>query len=81
MYRMPALPWGLADRDLAALGIPEEASYVVSYCARTGRNGIVHLDTDIALNLFRMAAIIRGIKGRMIRGTALRLKQDRWSHI
>lgn len=71
MYRVPAaLPWGLADRDLAALGLPDEASYVADYCRRTGRVNIPDLDTYIVFNLFRMAAIIHGIKGRMLRGNA-----------
>lgn len=71
MYRVPsALPWGLADRDLGALGLPDEASYVAAYCRQTGRDTIDGLDRYIVLNLFRMAAIIHGIKGRMIRGNA-----------
>lgn len=71
MYRVPsALPWGLADRNIKALGLPCEADYVASYCRRTGRSTIPHLDVYLAFNLFRLAAIIHGIKGRMIRGTA-----------
>jgi aminoglycoside phosphotransferase (APT) family kinase protein len=71
MYRVPsALPWGLADRDLAALGLPDERSYIADYCRRTGRDDIPDLDTYIVFNLFRMAAIIHGIKGRMLRGNA-----------
>ncbi|MES2095633.1 MAG: phosphotransferase [Pseudomonadota bacterium] len=71
MYRVPsAIPWGLADRDLAALGMPDEAAYVAAYCRRTGREAIAHLDVYIAFNLFRLAAIIHGIKGRMLRGNA-----------
>lgn len=71
MYRVPsAVPWGLADRDLEPLGLPDEAAYVAAYCARTGREGIDGLDRYIVLNLFRVAAIIHGIKGRLMRGTA-----------
>ncbi|GHH24035.1 aminoglycoside phosphotransferase [Sphingomonas glacialis] len=71
MYRVPsALPWGLADRDLIALGLPDEQAYVAEYCSRTGRTDIPNLDTYIVFNLFRMAAIIHGIKGRMLRGNA-----------
>lgn len=71
MYRVPsALPWGLADRDLRALGLPDEATYVAEYCRRTGRENIPDLDTYVVFNLFRMAAIIHGIKGRMLRGNA-----------
>ena len=71
MYRMPAeLGTGLAGLDLTALGIPSEQDYVAAYCRRTGRAGIPHLDFYVAFNLFRLAAIIHGIKGRLSRGTA-----------
>jgi aminoglycoside phosphotransferase (APT) family kinase protein len=71
MYRVPsAIPWGLADRDLDALGLPGEARYVANYCRRTGRETIADLDFYIAFNLFRLAAIIHGIKGRLLRGNA-----------
>jgi len=71
VYRMPpGFSTGLAGLDWAALNIPSEADYVAAYCRRTGREGIAHLDFYIAFNLFRLAAIIHGIKGRMLRGTA-----------
>ncbi|QPQ55322.1 phosphotransferase family protein [Allosphingosinicella flava] len=71
MYRMPTgITAGLAGLDLAAQGIPSERDYVAAYCARTGRAGIPHLDFYIAFNMFRLAAIIHGIKGRLARGTA-----------
>jgi aminoglycoside phosphotransferase (APT) family kinase protein len=70
-YRLPPLVIaGLADADLAALNIPSEADYVAAYCRRSGRDGIPNLDFYMAYNLFRMAAIIHGIKGRTLRGTA-----------
>jgi aminoglycoside phosphotransferase (APT) family kinase protein len=67
MYRMPD---ALAGRDLAALNIPSEADYVAAYCRRTGRDGIADLDFYMAFNLFRLAGIVHGIKGRLVRGTA-----------
>jgi len=67
MYRMPD---ALGGRDLAALGIPCEADYVAAYCRRTGREGIADLDFYMAFNLFRLAGIVHGIKGRLARGTA-----------
>lgn len=71
MYRMPAgITAGLAGLDLAGLNIPSEADYVAAYCARTGRRGIPHLDFYVAFNMFRLAAILHGIKGRLARGTA-----------
>ena len=63
----------LNNRGLQAeyntLGI-SEAAYVAAYCRRTGREGIPHLDFYIAFNLFRLAGILHGIRGRMIRGNA-----------
>jgi aminoglycoside phosphotransferase (APT) family kinase protein len=71
MYRMPAgITTGLAGRDLAALNVPGEADYVAAYCRRTGRDGIPDLDFYMAFNLFRLAGIVHGIKGRVVRGTA-----------
>jgi aminoglycoside phosphotransferase (APT) family kinase protein len=61
---------GLLGADLAALNIPSEADYVAAYCRRTGRTHIDHLDFYVAFNLFRLAAIFHGIKGRVVRGTA-----------
>jgi aminoglycoside phosphotransferase (APT) family kinase protein len=71
MYRMPPLivP-GLAGADLAALNIPSEQDYVAAYCARTDRDALPGYDFAVAFNFFRFAAIIHGIKGRVIRGTA-----------
>jgi aminoglycoside phosphotransferase (APT) family kinase protein len=71
MYRMPyGVSSGLVGLDLAALNIPGEADYVAAYCRRTGRDGIPHLDFYVAFNLFRLAGIVHGIKGRVARGTA-----------
>ncbi|MBM3596365.1 MAG: phosphotransferase family protein, partial [Alphaproteobacteria bacterium] len=71
MYRMPSsIVPGLAGVDLAALNIPSEADYVAAYCARTGRESIPNYEFYIAFNLFRLAGIFHGIKGRVLRGTA-----------
>jgi len=71
MYRMPPhIVAGLAGADLAVLNIPAEADYVAAYCRRTGRAAIPAYEFYIAFNLFRLAAIFHGIKGRAIRGTA-----------
>ncbi len=71
MYRMPPdIVAGLAGADLAALGIPDEAACIASYCRHTGRDDIPDYDFYAAFNLFRLAAIFHGIKGRVIRGTA-----------
>jgi len=67
MYRMPD---ALAGADLDALNIPAEDEYVAAYCRRTGREGIADLDFYMAFNLFRLAGIVHGIKGRLVRGNA-----------
>ncbi len=71
MYRMPPLVIaGLVGADLIGLNIPSEDEYVRLYCRRTGRDGIPALDFFVAFNLFRLAAIFHGIKGRLARWTA-----------
>lgn len=71
MYRMPpSMTAGLTGVDLAALNIPGEAAYTAAYCRRTGRDGIANMDFYVAYNMFRLAAILHGIQGRVVRGTA-----------
>ena len=71
MYRMPsALFAGLAGAELEPLGIPSEEEYVAAYCRRTGRDHLPDKDYLVVFNLFRLAAIIHGIRGRIARGTA-----------
>ena len=43
---------------------------MASYCERRGLDGIPDLDTYLAYNFFRMAAIFQGIVGRVRDGTA-----------
>ena len=71
MYRMPPLivP-GLAGADLKALNIPSEEEYLAAYCRNSGRDSLPGYDFAMAFNFFRFAAIIHGIKGRYLRGTA-----------
>ena len=66
----PAQFRGIAGLDLAALGIPDEASYIAAYCRRTGRSGIENWDFYLAYNMFRLAAILQGIMKRALDGTA-----------
>ena len=71
-YRMPPhIVAGLAGADLKALNIPSEEAYVAAYCQRTGRSGIDRFNFYLAFNFFRLAAIYHGIKGRVVRGTAV----------
>jgi len=66
----PELFRGLNGLDLPALGIPTEEQYVEAYCQRTGRDGIENWDYYAAYNMFRLAAILQGIVGRVKDGTA-----------
>jgi aminoglycoside phosphotransferase (APT) family kinase protein len=69
---------GIGGLDLAALGIPDENTYVRRYCERTGRieqggdPTAVMADWNfyMAYNLFRMAGILQGIAKRVVDGTA-----------
>jgi len=71
----PGVFRGIGGLDLAALGIPDESSYMRRYAERTG-----HLDAletmmadwnfYLAYNLFRIAAIVQGIAKRVEEGTA-----------
>jgi len=71
MYRMPPLAvTGLGGLDLKALNLPEESVYVKWYCERTGLDAVPDLDFYLAFNLFKLAAVFHGIRGRLIRGTA-----------
>ncbi|MGJ7544764.1 phosphotransferase [Variovorax sp. LT1R16] len=75
-----ALPWrltaaqfrGMAGVDLAALGIPDERSYLDAYCRRTGRAPVdpAHWEFYLAYSMFRLAAILQGILKRALDGTA-----------
>lgn len=71
MYRIPPhMTAGLLGQPLSQLGIPNEADYIARYCERTGRTGIPNYEFYLAFNMFRFAAILHGVKGRMLRGNA-----------
>ena len=69
-----AMGRGIAGQDLAALGIPDEDSYIHAYCERTGITTPDALRADwnfyLAYNMFRIAAILQGIAKRVEAGTA-----------
>ncbi|MFP5307887.1 MAG: phosphotransferase family protein [Gammaproteobacteria bacterium] len=72
-YRPPGIdPRGtLRGRDLKALGIPDFDAYVARYCERTGLSlDRAALGFHRAYNLFRVAAILQGVAGRLRDGTA-----------
>jgi aminoglycoside phosphotransferase (APT) family kinase protein len=76
------MPWrlgpeayrGLLGQDLVALNIPTEAEGCALYCRRTGRSDLPNWDFYIAYNMFRLAAILQGIMGRVVQGTAANLR-------
>ncbi len=64
---------GLANADLAALGIPSMDEAAQIYCAVTG-SGVPDLNWYFSYNLFRLAGITQGIAGRIRDGTAASAK-------
>ncbi|RAS09372.1 phosphotransferase family protein [Cupriavidus alkaliphilus] len=70
-WHIPSSLWrGIADLDLAGLGIPSEQTYLQWYAEANGTTGIEHWDFYIAYNLFRLAAILFGIAERARQGNA-----------
>ncbi|TXS90205.1 phosphotransferase family protein [Parahaliea maris] len=67
---------GLAGVDRAALGIPSDEEYIARYCERTGRSGIDNWNFYLAFSLFRLAAIVQGIRKRAEIGTASSAEAD-----
>jgi aminoglycoside phosphotransferase (APT) family kinase protein len=51
-------------------GIPTEEQYLAAYCRRVGRPSIPHWDFYVTFAMFRVAAILHGIMGRVLAGTA-----------
>jgi aminoglycoside phosphotransferase (APT) family kinase protein len=54
---------------------------VAAYCRRTGRDSLPALDYYVAFNLFRFAAILHGIRGRALRGTAANAQAHRMGEL
>jgi aminoglycoside phosphotransferase (APT) family kinase protein len=70
-WQMPSAVFnGFSDIDLVSLGIPTAEQYTAAYCRRTTRSRIENLDFYFAYNVFRLAAILQGIAGRVRDGTA-----------
>jgi aminoglycoside phosphotransferase (APT) family kinase protein len=70
----PGIFRGIGGLDHKSLGIPEEAEYIRLYCDRTGFTTPEILAKDwnfyLAYNMFRLAAILQGIRKRVLDGTA-----------
>ena len=72
-WRLPAAGYrGLADADLAALGIPNEAEILAGYVAATGRGAIdpEHWRYALVFAAFRNACIRQGVYHRALAGNA-----------
>ncbi len=73
-WRMPPSETGAGVGSLIGHekleGVPALEDYVAAYCDRRGLDSIPDLDTYLAYNFFRMAAIFQGIVGRVRDGTA-----------
>jgi aminoglycoside phosphotransferase (APT) family kinase protein len=81
-WRMPSGVFnGFADVDLTGSGIPSEAEYTAAYCRRTGRKDIGDMDFYMAYNVFRLAAILQGIVGRVRDGTAANVHAQQMASI
>ena len=61
---------GLAGSNFAACGIPSMDEAMALYCDATGRDGVPDLHWYFAFNLFRLTAILQGVKRRMLDGNA-----------
>lgn len=73
-WRMPPSDTGAGVGSLIGHeqleGVPALEDYVATYCEHRGLDTIPDLDTYLAYNFFRMAAIFQGIVGRVRDGTA-----------
>ena len=64
-----AIP-GLRGLDLDALGIPNEADFLASYCRRTNLDDVEPWSFYLACSFFRLAAICQGVLKRALDGNA-----------
>jgi aminoglycoside phosphotransferase (APT) family kinase protein len=70
-YRLPqTIPSAAGGGDLAQSGIPPEPDYIRRYCERTGRDAIRSFNFYSAFSMFRLAAILQGVKARSLQGNA-----------
>lgn len=70
-YHLPHRAFmGLADADLRGSGVPDEQSYVARYVERTGIVPAAPWGFYVGFALFRLAAILQGVKKRALSGQA-----------
>jgi aminoglycoside phosphotransferase (APT) family kinase protein len=68
--RLPAALGGLGDVDRPTLGIPSEEEYVASYCSHMEIPAISNWNFYIVFCVFRLAAILQGVRKRALDGNA-----------
>ncbi len=61
---------GLGGLDRTAIGLPQEAQYVASYCQNRGIPNIENWNFYLAFSFFRLAAILQGVVRRAHDGNA-----------
>lgn len=61
---------GLADRELAALGIPDEAEFLDIYARESGIDAAPTRSYFLAFAFYRLAAILQGVYRRALDGNA-----------
>lgn len=70
-YHFPqAILSGLADRDLNALGIPNETAFLDIYAEATGQDVHASHPYFLSFSFFRLAAILQGVYRRAVDGNA-----------
>jgi aminoglycoside phosphotransferase (APT) family kinase protein len=79
-FHIPVIPGspysGVADMDLAAHGLLNEAECLQIYCTRNGRAGIEDWHFYVGFSMFRSAAIAEGVYVRALRGNAADARGD-----
>jgi hypothetical protein len=80
VYYMPqrTVP-GLLGFDLVALNAPRASEYVTHYCRHANRDGIPDMNFYLVFNFFRLATICHGIRGRLLRGTAVSIRAKEYA--
>ncbi|HZQ31089.1 MAG TPA: phosphotransferase [Mycobacterium sp.] len=61
---------GVAGEDLTGSGIPDQDTFVASYCRHAGREAPESLDVFVVFSMFRLASITAGVYRRGLDGNA-----------
>jgi aminoglycoside phosphotransferase (APT) family kinase protein len=72
-YHVPSGPGGgtgVADENLTGTGLPDQQTFVESYCAHAGRKPPESLDVFVVFSMFRLASITAGVWRRGLEGNA-----------